>query len=83
MQNWGFYTLLTELPTYMKNILHFNIEDNSAVSALPYFLALIVSILFSPVADFIIGKTDTFHSLVRIDKGFIYSLYRSRTLGLS
>jgi len=53
-QNWGFYTLLTELPTYMKNILHFNIEDNSAVSALPYFLALIVSILFSPVADFII-----------------------------
>ena len=63
MQNWGFYTLLTELPTYMKNILHFNIEDNSAVSALPYFLALIVSILFSPVADFIIGKTDTFLSL--------------------
>jgi hypothetical protein len=25
-QNWGFYTLLTELPTYMKNILHFNIK---------------------------------------------------------
>jgi hypothetical protein len=25
-QNWGFYTLLTELPTYMKQILHFDIK---------------------------------------------------------
>ena len=25
-QNWGFYTLLTELPTYMKNILHFDMK---------------------------------------------------------
>ncbi|RXG53791.1 putative inorganic phosphate cotransporter [Armadillidium vulgare] len=25
-QNWGYYFLLTELPTYMKNILHFDIK---------------------------------------------------------
>ena len=25
-QNWGFYTLLTEMPTYLKNILHFDIK---------------------------------------------------------
>jgi hypothetical protein len=25
-QNWGFYTLLTELPTYMKQILHYDIK---------------------------------------------------------
>lgn len=24
-ENWGFYTLLTELPTYMKNRLHFDL----------------------------------------------------------
>ena len=28
-QNWGFYTLLTEMPTYLKNILHFNIKTVS------------------------------------------------------
>jgi len=28
-QNWGFYTLLTELPTYMKQILHFDIKTVS------------------------------------------------------
>ena len=26
-QNWGFYTLLTELPTYMSKILHFDIKE--------------------------------------------------------
>ena len=26
-QNWGFYTLLNEMPTYMKTVLHFNIEE--------------------------------------------------------
>lgn len=25
-QNWGFWTLLTEIPTYMKNVLDFDIE---------------------------------------------------------
>ena len=24
---WGFYTLLTELPTFMDNILHFNMKQ--------------------------------------------------------
>ncbi len=37
-QNWGFYTLLTELPTYMKNILHFNIK----VRTVPMEVDLIV-----------------------------------------
>ena len=26
-QNWGFYTLLNEMPTYMSQILHFNIKE--------------------------------------------------------
>ena len=26
-QNWGFYTLLSELPTYMSKILHFDIKE--------------------------------------------------------
>ncbi|XP_069941800.1 sialin isoform X2 [Cherax quadricarinatus] len=52
-QNWGFYTLLTELPTYMKNILHFNIAQDSFVSALPYLLMWLFSIIAGQVADYL------------------------------
>ena len=27
--NWGFWMLLTELPIYMKNILHYDIKEVS------------------------------------------------------
>jgi ACS family sodium-dependent inorganic phosphate cotransporter-like MFS transporter 5 len=50
-QNYGFYTLLTELPTYMANVLHFDIKANSLVSALPYLVMLTVSLLVTPLAD--------------------------------
>ena len=31
-QNFGYYVLLTELPTYMKNILHFDMKSNATLS---------------------------------------------------
>ncbi|XP_063233505.1 sialin-like [Bacillus rossius redtenbacheri] len=37
--NFISYTFLSELPTYMKNILKFNISDSGVVSALPYVSA--------------------------------------------
>ncbi|KAK4310985.1 hypothetical protein Pmani_017479 [Petrolisthes manimaculis] len=37
--DFGFYTLLTELPTYLKNIQHFDMDQNGLMSALP-FLAM-------------------------------------------
>lgn len=52
---WGFYTLLTELPTYMDNILHFNMKQNSFVSALPYLAMWLFSIMCSTVADYLIS----------------------------
>ncbi|CAI5691422.1 unnamed protein product [Oreochromis niloticus] len=33
---WAFYTLLTSLPTYMNVILHFDLQSNGFLSALPY-----------------------------------------------
>lgn len=35
--NWGFWTLLTEMPSYMKNILGLNIKANAVLSSLPYW----------------------------------------------
>ncbi|CAL8124169.1 unnamed protein product [Orchesella dallaii] len=48
---WGLYTLLTELPTFMDDVLHFDIKQNAYLSALPYFLMWIVSVVSSIYAD--------------------------------
>lgn len=42
--NWAFYTLLTNLPTYMNNILHFSLKSNGVLSALPYMFRFILTI---------------------------------------
>lgn len=51
--NWAFYTLLTDLPTYLKGILHFDISENGLISSLPYIAQWIVSASAGQVADFI------------------------------
>merc|ERR1719367_1786483 len=53
-QNYGFYTLLTELPTYMHNVLHFNMKSNAMLSALPYLAMLVVSLFATRLADYAI-----------------------------
>lgn len=45
--NWGFWTLLTEIPTYMKNILGMDIKSNALLSALPYAAMFLMSFVFS------------------------------------
>lgn len=53
--NWGFWTLLTEIPSYMKNILGMDIKSNALLSALPYFAMLLLSFAFSSIAG-VLGK---------------------------
>jgi len=55
-QNWFFYTLLTETPTFLSQILHFDIKQNGFLSALPYLLQWILIILSGLLADFMIQK---------------------------
>lgn len=55
-QNYGFYTLLTELPTYMANVLHFNIKANSLISALPYLAMLLVANGGTRLADYLLAS---------------------------
>lgn len=55
-QGWAFYTQLTELPTYMDQILHFDIESNATLNAIPYFTAWIVGIFCSILADWMLEK---------------------------
>nr|XP_020453334.1 sialin-like [Monopterus albus] len=53
---WGYYTLLTSLPTYMDNILHFDLKSNGFLSALPYLGGWLISILSGFVADNLIER---------------------------
>lgn len=54
--NWSYYTLLTSLPIYMDNILHFDLQSNGFLSALPYLGAWLISSLSGVVADNLIEK---------------------------
>ncbi|KRF79997.1 putative inorganic phosphate cotransporter isoform X1 [Drosophila virilis] len=48
--NWGFWTLLTEIPSYMKNVLGKDIKSNALLSALPYAAMFVMSFIFSAIA---------------------------------
>lgn len=41
-ENWGFYTWLTELPTFMKHVLKVDLTEGGFYAALPYLLMCII-----------------------------------------
>jgi len=53
---WGLYTLMTQIPTYMNHVLHFNIKENGLLSSLPYISMFVASLIASYVADTLMGK---------------------------
>lgn len=54
--DWGFFTLVTDLPKYMSSVLHYSIKSNGFVSALPYLVMWFCSIGSSWLADWMITK---------------------------
>ncbi|XP_044754354.1 putative inorganic phosphate cotransporter isoform X1 [Coccinella septempunctata] len=63
--NFGYETLMTELPTYMKQILRFSIKDNGFLSSMPYLAMWLFSIFISHVADWMLSKPYFTHTVVR------------------
>ncbi|EDW08139.1 putative inorganic phosphate cotransporter [Drosophila mojavensis] len=53
---WGFYTLLTEIPTYMSSVLKLNVKSNALLSSLPYFAMGILCFVVSPISDLLINR---------------------------
>ncbi|XP_023299760.2 putative inorganic phosphate cotransporter [Lucilia cuprina] len=51
--NWGFWTLLTQLPSYMKYVLGMDIKSNALYSSLPYAIMLMLSFIFCFIANYI------------------------------
>jgi len=64
-QNFGYYVLLTELPTYMKNVLNWDLKSKAILSGLPYLAMWIVSIISSITVDFIIKKQPGSKTIIR------------------
>ncbi|XP_029176007.1 sialin-like [Nylanderia fulva] len=54
--DWGFFTMVTDLPKYMSGVLKYPIQTNGFVSSLPYLVMWICSILSSWLADRIITR---------------------------
>lgn len=50
---FGYFTIVNQLPTYMKYILHFNIKENGLLSSLPYLGKYIFALSMSTLADYL------------------------------
>ncbi|CAH3194301.1 unnamed protein product [Porites evermanni] len=49
--NWGFYTFLTCLPSYFKEVLNFSISQNGLLSAVPFVCMWVTGIGSGQLAD--------------------------------
>lgn len=54
--DWGTYTLLTSIPTYMSEVLKLDISTNGLYSALPYIAFWAIINMAGFVADFLLSK---------------------------
>ncbi|KAL7737230.1 hypothetical protein ACLKA6_005412 [Drosophila palustris] len=57
--NWGFWTLLTQIPTFLKNVLGMDIKHNGPLSALPYFAMIILTCAFIWLSDLLKRRGST------------------------
>ncbi|XP_055298408.1 sialin isoform X2 [Sitodiplosis mosellana] len=48
---FGYFTIVNQLPTYMKYILHYDIKSNGLLSSLPYLGKYVMAVLASALAD--------------------------------
>ncbi|EDX07390.1 GD25524 [Drosophila simulans] len=63
--NYGYETLMTELPTYMKQVLRFSLKSNGLLSSLPYLAMWLFSMFISVVADWMISSKRFSHTATR------------------
>ncbi|XP_018570592.1 putative inorganic phosphate cotransporter [Anoplophora glabripennis] len=54
--DYTYFTLVTDLPKYMKDILKLNIKDNATFSAIPFLILGLSNVLFSKLSDFMIKR---------------------------
>ncbi|XP_053963959.1 putative inorganic phosphate cotransporter [Anastrepha ludens] len=51
--SWCFWTLLTQIPSYMKSVLGKDIKSNALLSALPYLIMFLLGLALCPIAKYL------------------------------
>ena len=51
-ENWGFYTLLTGMPTFMKDVLGYKLDQAGFLAAFPYLLMAAIVQSAGVLADY-------------------------------
>ena len=60
-ENWGIYTMLTELPTFMSDVMNYKIDKAGLFSALPYLVMAKVLYISGYLSDLlVVNKSWTF-----------------------
>lgn len=54
--DWGFFTMVTDLPKYMSDVLKFNVKENGLWSSVPYIVMWLVSMSSGWLCDWLITK---------------------------
>nr|CAH7726656.1 unnamed protein product [Callosobruchus chinensis] len=52
--DWGFFTMVTDLPKYMSDVLKFNVKENGIWSSIPYVVMWLVSMGSGSLCDWLI-----------------------------
>ena len=52
----GYFTVVTDLPKYMSDVLKFNVKENGFYSSMPYVAMWICTLIFSVISDYCINK---------------------------
>ncbi|KAG8180931.1 hypothetical protein JTE90_013937 [Oedothorax gibbosus] len=55
-QDWSFYIMVNDLPTFFATILHFEIQKNSFLSSVPHLMQTVVGLSVAFFADLVIRK---------------------------
>lgn len=79
-ENWGFYTLLTELPSYMNDVFDFDFHSAGLLAALPYLAMGILVQTSGFVADWF--RTTGYLTTVQVRKLFTCTGFVTRALFL-
>nr|CAH7726652.1 unnamed protein product [Callosobruchus chinensis] len=54
--DWGFFTMVTDLPKYMSDVLKFNVKENGIWSSIPYVVMWLVSMGSGSLCDWLITR---------------------------
>ncbi|XP_022911267.2 putative inorganic phosphate cotransporter isoform X1 [Onthophagus taurus] len=54
--DWGFFSMVTDLPKYMSDVMKFNVGENGLWSSLPYIVMWIVAVGMGYFSDYCLKK---------------------------